>query len=101
MFWPIYKEYETALTAVGVKRVSLIKEFINNFEMMTDEKAKGLARQAMDIEKERMKLKHACYKKLASEISPIVGARFLQVEGQLNLLLDLQIAEEMPLIEKQ
>ena len=67
---------------------------------MTDAKAKKLAEQAMSIEKERMKLKHACYEKLASSISPVVAARFLQVEGQLNLLLDLQLAEEMPLIEK-
>ena len=99
-FWPIYKGYETELTNVSNQRVALIKDFAANFETMTDAKAKELGETAMGIEKQRMKLKHACFEKLASEVSPVVATRFLQVENQLNMLLDLQLAQQLPLIEK-
>jgi len=99
-FWPIYEGYEVELAKVGDLRVALIKDFAANFDSMTDDKAKELAGKAMEFEKQRMKLKHTCFEKIASEISPVIGARFLQVENQLNLLLDLQLAEEIPLIEK-
>ena len=99
-FWPIYKGYETELAKVGDQRLALIKDFAANFTSMTDDKAKELAEKAMEIEKQRMKLKHDCFEKISSEISPVLGARFLQVENQLNLLLDLQLAQQTPLIEK-
>ena len=99
-FWPIYKGYETELTSVSDQRVALIKDFAANFETMTDAKAKELGETAMGIEKQRMKLKHACFEKLATEMSPVIATRFLQVENQLNMLLDLQLAQQLPLIEK-
>lgn len=99
-FWPIYKEYESALAKVGDARLALIKDYAENFESMTDEKATDIAHQAMKIEQQRFDLKKECFEKLSAGVSPVTAARFLQVENQLNLLLDLQIAQEIPLIEK-
>lgn len=99
-FWPIYKDYEAKTSKIGDQRVALIHEYADSLESMTDGKAKALAMKAMDIETRRMKLKHECVEKLSSEISPIVAARFLQIESQLTMLLDLQIAQDMPLIGK-
>jgi len=99
-FWPIYKGYETDLVKVSEQRVALIKDFAANFETMTDAKAKELSETAMGLEKQRLKLKHDCVEKLAADMSPIIATRFLQVENQLNLILDLQLAQQLPLIEK-
>lgn len=99
-FWPIYEGYEAELAKVGDRRVMLIKDYAENFTSMTDDKANALAEGAMGIEAQRMELKHAAFEKISKEISPVVGARFLQVENQINLLLDIQLAQQMPLIEK-
>ena len=99
-FWPIYKEYESELATVGDQRLALIKDYAANFMTMTDEKAGELAGKAIDIEQKRFDLKKQCFNKLASDISPVIAARFLQVENQLNLVLDLKIAQQIPLIEK-
>jgi hypothetical protein len=99
-FWPIYKGYEAELAKVSDQRVALIKDFAANYMTMTDAKAKELGETAMGIEKQRMKLKHDCFEKLAAEMSPVIATRFLQVENQLNMLLDLQLAQQLPLIEK-
>lgn len=99
-FWPIYKNYEGELGKVGDQRLALIKDYAANFMTMTDDKAKELAEKAMDIEQQRFALKKKCFDELAKGVSPIIAARFLQVENQLNTILDLQIAQEIPLIQK-
>ena len=99
-FWPIYKEYEAALAKVGDERLALIRDYASNFLSMTDDKAIELAQKALEIEGQRFELKRQCFEKLSAGVSPVTAARFLQVENQLNLLFDLQLTQEIPLIEK-
>jgi hypothetical protein len=99
-FWPIYKDYESALAKVGDERLALIKDYAANFSSMTDTKANELAMRAMELEQQRFGLKKKAFEKLAEGVSPVVAARFLQVENQLGLIMDLKIAQQLPLIEK-
>lgn len=99
-FWPIYKDYEAEFTKVGDERLALIQDYAQHYWDMTDEKASGLARQALALEEKRTGLKRKCFERIEKEMSPVVAARFLQVENQINMLLDLQLAEELPLIQK-
>jgi hypothetical protein len=99
-FWPVYKDYEAELTPIGDQRVGLIKDYAASYKTMSNEKAGQLAVKAMDLRQKRLDLMKKYYQRLAKEMSPIVAARFLQVEDQLNLILDLKIAQELPLIQK-
>ena len=36
-FWPVYREYETAVAKVNDDRLALIKEYAANYEKLTDE----------------------------------------------------------------
>ena len=98
-FWPIYREYEFEFTKIGDTRVALIKDFANNYENMTDEKAKEITDKALKIEEETFKLKKKYIGKFSKVLPATVVARFLQVENQINNLMNLQIASELPLIE--
>jgi hypothetical protein len=51
------------------------------------------------LEKRRTKLKKKYFKKFEKALSAVVAAKFVQVENQINLLIDLQIASELPLIK--
>ena len=99
-FWPVYKEYEAELSKVGDERLSLIKEYAASFQTMTDAKAAELTAKALEQEQKRLDLLKKYDARLAKEMSPVVAARFLQVENRLNLLLDLQVASQIPLIHK-
>jgi hypothetical protein len=46
-----------------------------------------------------LKLDKKTWQKLSKELSPILAGRFFQVNGQINDLIDLQIASELPLVE--
>src|SRR6185436_11578573 len=98
-FWPVYREYETELAKINDDRLALIKEYAATYESLTDEVADRLARGALDVEGRRNALKVRYYDRFKSVLSPKVAARFLQVEQQILLILDLQIAASLPIVQ--
>lgn len=97
-FWPIYREYENELDKVIAERIELIRNYAGNFEIMNDEKAKVIAKKHFKIEHERLNLREKYYKRMAKELGPLIAARFAQVDGQVNTLLNLEIMQMVPLI---
>jgi len=97
-FWPIYREYELERSKWGDLRIALIRRFAAQYQTMTDDVAKDLAEEMFDLLDDRIDLYKSFFGKFSDAVSPSVGARFVQVERQLNMVMDLQIAQEMPLI---
>jgi hypothetical protein len=97
-FWPIYREYELERSKWGDLRIALIRRFAAQYETMTDEVAEDLAEEMFDLLDDRIDLYKSFFGKFSDAVSASVGARFVQVERQLNMIMDLQIAGEMPLI---
>lgn len=100
VFWPIYKEYEIELDKLGDKRLANIKDFVNNYDKMTDQKADKIIDQAFNYQKERLELKINMYDKLKNKFNSSTAAKFIQLEHQIQLIVDLKINAELPLIKK-
>ena len=100
VFWPIYKEYEIELDKLGDKRLANIKDFVNNYDKMTDQKADKIIDQAFNYQKERLELKRNMYDKLKNKFNSSTAAKFIQLEHQIQLIVDLKINAELPLIKK-
>ncbi len=98
-FWPVHREYELELSEIIDDRIELIKDYAQNYDNLTDEKARKLAKKVFALEKRRTKLKKKYFRKFDRTLSATIAAKFIQVENQINLLLDLQIASELPLIK--
>jgi hypothetical protein len=99
VFWPIYREYQNDLSKVGDRRIANIKDYAEHYENMTGEKASEIIKNSFKNRKEELSLMEKAAKKVAKELDPITAARFIQVENTLNLLIDLQLAGEIPLFE--
>ncbi len=99
-FWPLQRAYESELAKINDKRLAVIKDYGANMTAMTDKKADELINQAFKLQDERHSLLRKYYKQMAKETSPTVAARFVQIENQINDLIDLQVASELPLITK-
>ncbi len=99
-FWPLYREYELELGKLGDLRIALIKDYAMHYDGMTDEVATELVQRSFKIQEDRIKLQKKYYKKFEKALSSIDAARLMQVERQLNLLVDLQIASELPLVDR-
>ena len=100
IFWPIYREYDLELTKIGDERLAMIKDYAEHYQTLTDEKAKELMEKAFQLQQKRIKLRRAYFKKMDKVLPSKVVAKFFQLEHQIILLLDLQIASELPLIDQ-
>jgi hypothetical protein len=98
-FWPIYTEFEAEYTEFGYGVLALILNYAANYNDMTPQVADQLAIKLFDLEQERNDLKRKYYQRFKAALDPITAARFLQVENQIERILDLQIASQLPVIE--
>ncbi len=98
-FWPIYKEFETEFTKIGDGIQALVKDYVSNYDRMTPEVADRLATKLLDIEQQRLDLKKKYYARVKGALDAVTATRFLQVENQLEKLLDLQLAAQLPAME--
>jgi hypothetical protein len=95
-FWPIYRDYDAEMAKLGDERVELIADYAKAFDTITDDVADKLAAKAMDLQTRRNAALGKCYQRVKAALSPRTALRFLQVEHQLQLVIDLQIAASLP-----
>ena len=100
VFWPIYRKYDAELTIFNDQRFALINDYADNYDKMTDAKADTLTKQVFSLMGKRLKLQEKYYKEFAKALNPVLAAKFMQIERQINALVDLQISSEIPLIAK-
>ncbi len=96
-FWPIYTQYDAELSKLNKLRSDNILEYARVYENLTDAKADELIKTAGEYQKQRTELLTKYYGQVKDSIGAIQAARFVQVENQLLMLIDLQIASNLPL----
>jgi hypothetical protein len=100
IFWPIYKEYASEQTKLGDEKQAIITDYAQHFLTISNEKADELAQRVMQLDEKRMALREKYYGVMKKSLPAILVVRFFQVENQLQLLVDLQIASSLPIIEE-
>jgi hypothetical protein len=98
-FWPVYGDYEAALSKLNDQKLALIVRYAAAYEKMTDQEASALVKATLDLEAQKTELKRKSFAKFAEVVPATKAARFLQIDNQLNTLLDLQVAAALPLIK--
>ncbi len=98
-FWPTYREYEVALSAVWDKRLDVIKDYAASYETMTDEIARGLIERAFAVDEAQLAVQKEYFERIAEVLPVTKAARFVQVDGRLNRMITLQIASQLPLVK--
>jgi hypothetical protein len=98
-FWNLYNEYQGKLYLVQNKRIAIIKNFSDNFENISDEKADQLLTSMIGYQQELLKLKKAYYAKFKKIIPAGKAAKFFQAENKIETMVDAQLAIEIPLLE--
>jgi hypothetical protein len=95
-FWPIYRDYDAELSKLNDLRVANMEEYAKTYNQMTDAKADELIHNALDYQKQRGELLAKYYERVKQSMGATTAARFVQVEHQLLLIIDLQIASSLP-----
>jgi putative lipoic acid-binding regulatory protein len=99
-FWPVYRKYQLELDKIGDKRLAMIKDYAAAYDSMTDAKAKTLVKTALDLQAQRNSLMKKSFGDFEKVLGTIDAAKLLQVENLVQALLDVQMAADLPLVEK-
>jgi hypothetical protein len=97
-FWPVYNEFETAVRSVNDKRLKILIELSRNFETLTDEQAIDLLEEHFKFQQERVKVRKSYMKKFKKVLSGKQLARFYQIDGKIDTIIDFDIARAVPLV---
>jgi type IV pilus biogenesis protein CpaD/CtpE len=99
-FWPIYREYQAEQSKLSAEKLALVADYSQSFATMTEDKADQLAQRAMQLDEKRMALREKYYATMKKDLSSTIAVRFFEVEHQLQLIVDLQIAANLPIVEE-
>jgi hypothetical protein len=86
------------LTRIGDRKLAMIKKYTENYDNMTDALADELMREAIQIDQQRHDLMVKTYQQMKRALGGVSAARFLQVENQLLMLIELQVASSLPVV---
>jgi hypothetical protein len=98
-FWPVYREYANEQQKIGDQRVSLIKDYAANYDTIDDVKAKSYISRAFKFDDDMLKLRKSYESKFEKAIGAKQTAKFYQVDNRLSLLVNVQIANLLPIIK--
>ena len=97
-FWPIYREFEFEWSKLADVRIGIIKDYATHFDTLTDEKADDLVQKSYDLQEDKLDVEKKYYGKVKDQLGAKQAGKFMQVISRLNMLIDIQIAAELPLI---
>jgi hypothetical protein len=97
-FLPVYRRFEAEMTKLGNEQVAIVKDFADNFQNMTDQKARSLTDRALALDANRIRLIKSYVPQFNKVLSAVKTARFVQLEQLVDRALGLEILSRLPLI---
>jgi hypothetical protein len=97
-FWELYAGYRAARKPAADRIVTLITEYAKSAGTMTDDQAGKLLDEMISIQKQEAATKAEWAAKFKAKLPGKVVARFFQVDNKLDVIINFQLAAEIPLV---
>lgn len=98
-FWPVYDRYIGETVKVNDLRYAMIKEYANNRETMTDAQADSFIKRWLSLDGENSQLRLKYVPEFEKVISQKKTAMFFQIDRRLAMMIELQLASQVPLVK--
>ena len=98
-FWPVYARYQDELFLLRTRTANLIVEYANAYENMTEDTAKKLMEEYMNIEALGPKLRQAYLDEFRKVLPEMKVVRYYQIENKIQAALMNALAENIPLMK--
>jgi hypothetical protein len=91
--------YTAEMTKIVDKKFEAIKEYAKNYNAITDEQADAYIKQRAAVEESVLRLRLKYMPMFRKVLSGKTAALFIQMDWRLGLVMDLQLASQVPMIE--
>jgi len=97
-FWPVYKDYAGEQRAIAEKRFAVIMDYAKQVDTLTDAQATDLTQRLFQVEDDLQALRKKYFPKFEAALGAKRAAKFYQVDNRLTMIVNVQLASEIPLI---
>ncbi len=98
-FWPVYSRYQDELFLLRARTANMIMEYGKNYENMTDDAAKKLLEEYMELESLGVKLRQTYVGEFRKVLPEKKVARYYQIENKIQAALMYGLSEKIPLMK--
>ena len=96
-FWPLYREYRSAMDQISDDRMKLLLDYAKLYPDIPDDKAKEMLDTYTSLEQRQVEQRTVYLKKFGKVLPAAKALRLAQVETRLDLLVHLNLAARVPL----
>ena|SRR5215472_1971316 len=98
-FWPIYEQYVNDLVQINNTKYELIKQYALNAGTLTSDQADTTIKRWLGVDESVTQLRTKYVPTFRKVLSAQKTALFYQLDRRVQLMIDLQLASQIPLIE--
>jgi Spy/CpxP family protein refolding chaperone len=98
-FWPVYEQYISDLVKINATKYRLIKQYVQSRGALTDSEAENAPTQWVSVDQSVAELRKKYIPTFRKVLSPKNTALFYQLDRRVQLIIDLQLAAALPMIE--
>jgi Spy/CpxP family protein refolding chaperone len=98
-FWPIFDQYRQEAIKPNDERWAVIKEYAANYNTMTDAQAQDLMKRETAVEQQLLSLRTKYVPIFEKVISPKKTALWYQIDRRVDLLINLQLSSQIPMVK--
>jgi UTP:GlnB (protein PII) uridylyltransferase len=98
-FWPVYREYRNDMSKVGDRLQNLIQDYADAYPNVTEDQAKAMVDEMIAIRHDELQVRKSHLSKFRKALPETKVARFLQIENKIDAIVNLGLADAIPLVE--
>jgi Spy/CpxP family protein refolding chaperone len=98
-FWPIYDRYAAEMRKLFDRKFEVLNAYAANYDAITDEQADTYIQGRAAVEESILQLRLKYIPIFRKVLSGKTAALFTQIDWRLGLVIELQLASQVPLIQ--
>jgi hypothetical protein len=100
-FWPVYDRYTADLIKINDKKFALIQDYADHWGTMSDEQALRFLRDWLDVDIAITQLRQRYVPEVTQVLNGRKTATFFQLDRRISMMIDLQLASKLPIVQAQ
>jgi Spy/CpxP family protein refolding chaperone len=100
-FWPVYDQYINELVTINNTKYDLLKEYFNSYGDITDAQADSMSTRLLQLDVNVAQLRQKYQANFRAVLPAKLAATFFQIDRRIAMMIDLQLASQIPLVQAQ
>jgi hypothetical protein len=98
-FWPVFDRFSADLAKINDSKYGLIREYVRDYSQLTDAQAISLVERWLKADQDSITLRRKYLPEFLKVLPPKRAALYQQLERRIQLMVDMQLASDLQLIQ--